>query len=127
MFYNIGGQPITYRSNAACHINSVKRLFPDAFLSRNVSNITKKSAVSCANYSYVCPFFLKSPLSHHKAQTYNSCIIKISFEVIRNKTCGTILRCHLRFDDFILAERPGSVSWTIKYQIQISMSLKYAA
>lgn len=42
VFYNIGGQPITYRSNVACHINSVKHLFPDAFLSRNVSNISKK-------------------------------------------------------------------------------------
>lgn len=42
VFYNIGGQPITYRSNVVYHINSVKHLFPDAFLSRNVSNISKK-------------------------------------------------------------------------------------
>lgn len=41
VFYNIGCQPITYKSNVACHINSVRHLLPDAFLFRNVSNISK--------------------------------------------------------------------------------------
>jgi len=63
----------------------------------------------------VCPS--EEPLSHHKAQAYNSCIIKISFQVIRNKTCGAIFRCHLRFGDFLVAERLDNVSLRTKYRI----------
>lgn len=60
VFYNIGGQPITHRSNVACHINIVKCLFPDAFLSRNVSIISKKQAVGYANISYSLPLFWRA-------------------------------------------------------------------
>lgn len=60
VFYCIGCQPITYKSNVACHINSVRHLLPDAFIFRNVSNIRKKKK-SCGLHKLFIFLFLKSP------------------------------------------------------------------
>lgn len=69
VFYNIGCRPITYKSNVACHINSVSYLFPDAFVFRNVSDISKKKLWAVQIIHMLCAFFWRALLSHHKAQT----------------------------------------------------------
>lgn len=108
VFYNIGGQSITCRSNVACHINSVKCLFPDTLSFPGMSQIWARNKLWAVQIILmVCPFFWRA---HHKAQAYNSCTFKISFQVIRNKTCSTVFRCHPRFGGFVVAERLDSVS-----------------
>lgn len=102
VFYSIGGQPITYRSNVVCHIVQ-SRVYSLMLSFPGISLVSARNKLWVVQVILmVCPFllFFKSP--HDKA--HNSSIIKISFRVIRNNTCSAIFRCHLRFADFALAE-----------------------
>lgn len=57
VFYNIGGQPITCRSNVACCINSVKCLFPDTLSFPGMSQIWARNKLWVVEIILiVCPF-----------------------------------------------------------------------